>query len=219
MSLPLAGHHVASERFIAQAAVSKPICKRLWQQIVKAKLRFQGQLLTELHGDDFGLADLARTVRSGDPTNIEAQAARIYWTALFNDMNFLRRRDLPDQNRLLNYGYAVLRALVARAVCATGLHPCLGIPHHNRYNAFCLADDLMEPFRPIVDRAVVQIVADHGTDVPLNPEVKSHLIGAMMQRYMLDRESRTLFDVLTRLTASLASAFTGQTRSLALPDL
>ena len=159
MMAPLRGHHLQSERMARQAAAPLPTRKRVWQQIVRAKIRAQGRLLLALRGDDRGLPGLAETVKSGDPSNVEAQAARRYWPILFDDKTFRRDRDETDQNRYLNYGYAVLRALVCRAVCGAGLHPALGLHHHNRYNAFPLADDLMEPFRPVVDGAVVRVVA------------------------------------------------------------
>ena len=136
-----------------------PVCKRLWRQIVRAKIKAQAALLVELRGTDFGLGALVLRVRSGDPSNVEARAARRYWPHVFADLDFRRHRENEDQNILLNYGYAVLRAIIARAICAAGLHPSLGIHHHNRYNAFCLADDLMEPFRPAVDHAVAEYMA------------------------------------------------------------
>ncbi|HJT36296.1 MAG TPA: type II CRISPR-associated endonuclease Cas1, partial [Pirellulales bacterium] len=157
MLLPLRGHHLQARRFQAQAAVAAPVKKRLWQQIVRAKIETQAQALETLHGDSAGLRPLVPLVRSGDPENIEARAARIYWPLLFADESFRRQWEAGDQNRLLNYGYAVLRAIVARALCAAGLHPTLGLHHHNQYSAFCLADDLMEPFRPVVDIVVARL--------------------------------------------------------------
>lgn len=217
--LTLNGNSVQAERFARQAAVSKPACKRLWRRIVQAKILAQGRLLTELSGRDRGLSALARTVRSGDPDNVEAQASRRYWPALFKDTSFRRNRLAEDQNRFLNYGYAVLRAVVARAVCAAGLHPSLGLHHHNRYDAFCLADDLMEPFRPLVDRAAVRLVETRGPAAPLDKETKAGLIGALTRRFDLDGESRTLFDVLGRLAASLAAVFAGSRSEIVLPEL
>ena len=148
MLLPLVGHHLQARRFVAQAAASVPTKKRLWRQIVRAKIELQAHTLETLHGDSAGVRPLMRLVRSGDPENVEARAARAYWPLLFADDDFRRDHERGDQNRLLNYGYTVLRAIVARAICAAGLHPALGLHHHNQYSAFCLADDLMEPFRP-----------------------------------------------------------------------
>ena len=161
MLLPLSTHSTQTERFARQAAVSLPTRKRAWQQIVQAKLRAQARLLEETTGGDAGLRLMAGKVRSGDPDNLEAQAARIYWQALFGKgaLGEPFRRDPEGEgiNVHLNYGYAVLRAIVARALCAAGLHPSLGVHHHNRYDTFCLADDLMEPFRPLVDRVVARL--------------------------------------------------------------
>ncbi len=162
MMIPLTAHCTQSERFSLQARISKPMCKRIWQSIIKAKIKSQGQLLKNNINDDGGLINLSKQVRSGDPDNFESQAARIYWTLIFEDPNFRRKREGESPNHLLNYGYAILRAIFARAICATGLHPSLGIHHHNRYNAFCLADDLMEPFRPIVDQSVLDIIGRWG---------------------------------------------------------
>ncbi|RKY25026.1 MAG: type II CRISPR-associated endonuclease Cas1, partial [Planctomycetota bacterium] len=149
MLLPLRSHSLQAERFARQASASQPTRKRLWRQIVRAKIRAQSNLLKKLYGNDRGLSALISRVKSGDPQNLEAQASRRYWPALFADKSFRRDPDREDQNRFLNYGYAIIRAIVARAICAAGLHPSLGLHHHNRYNAFCLADDLLEPLRPI----------------------------------------------------------------------
>lgn len=147
---PLEGHHLQGPRMRAQLGASRPLAKQLWAQIVKAKIRMQGEVLAR-NGKEGGAFDLlARKVRSGDPDNVEAQAARRYWKLLFGP-DFTRDQDGGDRNGLLNYGYTVLRAVVARAICAAGLHPTIGIFHANRANAFALADDLMEPYRPLVD--------------------------------------------------------------------
>jgi CRISPR-associated protein Cas1 len=219
MLLPLVGYSTQAERFSAQANASSPVCKNLWKQIVQAKIKAQGNLLKELYGNDRGLTNLSKRIRSGDTDNIEGQASRRYWPTLFGDGDFRRDRAKEDQNRLLNYGYTVLRAITARAVCGSGLHPSLGIHHHNRYDAFCLADDLMEPFRPIVDKAVVKIVDEKGEDVPLEKDTKAVLIGALIERFNLDGEQRTLFDIISRTSASLAQVFEGKAKGLVLPDL
>lgn len=219
MMLPLAGHHLQSERFARQAQASKPTQKRLWQELVQAKVALQGRILKDFRGHDHGLLNLASRVRSGDPDNIEGQASRRYWPALFDDPSFHRNPDAEDQNRLLNYGYAVLRAMVARAVCGSGLHPSLGIQHHNRYDAFPLADDLMEPFRPLVDRAVLLYIDEHGKDAPLDRDAKRALITALMNRFEVEGELRTLFDILARMAASLAQVYAGERKDLILPEL
>ena len=186
MMLPLAAHHAQAERFAAQARAPLPVRKRLWRQIVRAKINAQAALLVELRGTDFGIEAMAGRVHSGDPSNVEARAARRYWPRVFADLDFRRHRENEDQNVLLNYGYAVLRAIVARAICAAGLHPSLGIHHHNRYDAFCLADDLMEPFRPAVDRAVAEYMGTHDEPYKLEAAAKQQIIGELTGRYDLD---------------------------------
>lgn len=219
MMLPLQGHSVQTERFAAQAAATVPTKKKFWKQIVKCKIRAQGELLQEFHETDHGLYNLAKTVRSGDTTNREAVAARRYWTALFDDPNFRRRFDAPDQNRLLNYGYAVLRAVMGRAICAAGLHPSLGLHHHNRYNAFCLVDDLIEPYRPLIDRQVVEHVGCFGSDAPLDRAGKQVLLEAILKRYDADGEVRTLFDICARTAVSLAQIYLKESDRLAYPKI
>lgn len=217
LMLPIRGNTVQTERFAAQAAASVPTKKRLWKQIVQTKIRMQADLLESLYGADHGLGEIARTVRSGDPDNREAFAARRYWNALFGDSGFRRRFDAPDQNRHLNYGYAVLRAITGRAVCAAGLHPSLGLHHHNRYNAFCLADDLMEPYRTVVDAAVVESVNSHGADAPLDRAGKARLLEPILGRHRVDGEARTLFDIVARTAVSLAKLYMNESDRLEYP--
>lgn len=217
MMLPIEGHSVQTERFAAQASATLPTKKRLWKDIVRRKIQQQAELLETIHGGDHGLHHLAKSVRSGDTSNREATAARRYWTALFDDPTFRRRFDAHDQNRLLNYGYAVLRAVVGRAVCAAGLHPSLGVHHHNRYNAFCLADDLMEPYRPLIDEAVVEFVNSYGADAPLDRVGKQMLLEAILQRYRADDEVRTLFDLCSRTAVSLAKVFLNESDRIWYP--
>ena len=217
MMLPTLGHCTQTERFIAQASAALPVKKRLWQQIVRCKVAAQGELLRDLRGDDHGLTGLARSVRSGDPKNIEAQAARRYWPGLFGQ-DFRRRYDADDANRLLNYGYAVLRAVVGRAICASGLHPSLGLHHHNRYNAFCLADDLMEPYRPLVDAAVVEHIGQWGADAPLDKTAKRAILEALAARFRIHNEARTLFDMASMTASSLAKVFLKQGERLVYPE-
>ncbi len=219
MLLPIEAHYVQAERFVRQAQASVPTQKRLWKQIVRAKLRAQARVLNELYSMDAGIPALISRVRSGDPANVEAQASRRYWPKLFNNPNFRRRREGEDLNRHLNYGYAVLRAMVARAVCAVGLHPSLGLHHHNRYNAFCLADDLMEPFRPLVDGAVARMAREEGGLVPLDRETKQELIEALTGRHTIEGESRTLFDILGRTASSLAAVYLEGEREISLPEI
>ena len=151
MMLPLEGHHLQTERLRQQFAASEPVQKKVWRQLITEKVKSQGRALLRAHGDDRGLLAMARRVKAGDPDNVEAQAARKYFPAMFGE-DFQRNRDWPGVNALLNYGYTVLRAIVARALAGAGLHPSIGVHHHNRYDAYALAADVMEPFRVIVDR-------------------------------------------------------------------
>jgi len=219
MMLPIQGHYLQTERFVAQTALSLPTKKRLWQGIVRAKVRAQGDVLRLLHGEDFGVSAMAARVRSGDPDNVEARAAQRYWPKLFGDSAFRRRREAEDQNRSLNYGYAVLRAVVARAVVAAGLHPSLGLQHSNRYDAFVLADDLMEPFRPLVDHGVAESIREWGLSRNFDRVAKSEVLDSLLVRFQAGGERRTLFDWLSRTSSSLAQVCTGESRELFLPAL
>jgi len=217
--LPLVGHSTQQERFEAQAAAPLPLKKRLWGQIVRAKVARQGAVLRAACGDDAGLGAMALRVRSGDTGNLEALAAQRYWPRLFGDPAFRRRRDGDGPNGLLNYGYAVLRAAVARAICASGLHPSLGLHHCNRYDAFCLADDLMEPFRPVVDAAILPIVRARGMNAPVDREFKIEILSLLSGRFDANGERRTLFDWLSSSSSSLAHIYSGSRESLELPEL
>jgi CRISPR-associated protein Cas1 len=219
MILPLESHHLQSERFARQAAASLPTRKRLWQQLISAKVKNQGHVLQQIRGDDHGLLALARMVKSGDRENVESRAARIYWRALFEDPGFRRDPDGEGFNGHLNYGYAVLRAIVARAICAAGLHPALGLHHHNRYDTFTLASDLMEPLRPLVDRAIVRYAGSAAPDAPFDRTAKTHLLTALTGRLTIGDEERTLFDVATTMASSLAQVHGGQRKELLLPEI
>jgi len=219
MTLPLQSHYIQTQRFLLQANVSLPTRKQLWKQIVQAKVKNQGKLLYKLYGNDQGLLKMAHRVRSGDQDNIEAQASRRYWTTLFNDPSFKRNPQKQDQNRFLNYGYAVLRAIVSRAICSAGLHPSLGLHHHNQYNPFCLADDLMEPFRPFIDRAVVELLKKYPEDHPLDPELKKQILSAITEKININQEKRTIFDSATKTANSLVKVYEGKEKKLILPEL
>ena len=225
MLLPLDNHVTQAERFRAQAAAPKPLVKRLWQTIVRAKLNAQADLLEVLGLDPALLRNLVNEVRSGDPANIEAQGARRYWSSLVRaemlPPTFRRERYGPWPNALFNYGYAVLRAAAARAVSSAGLHPSIGLHHHNRYNAFCLADDLMEPYRPLVDRAVLRIADQEEPEEGISMEMRRELLNVSLDNYVAEGESRGLFDILERGGARLASALLGdiKPREFRLPEV
>lgn len=220
MVLPLEAHQEQRARFLAQTTLSAPRKKRLWQSVVRAKIAAQAQILEEFRGIDYGLRAMAKRVGSGDPSNVEAQAARRYWLMLFSEEGFRRRDEEDARNHCLDYGYAVLRAAVARAVCASGLHPSLSVHHRSPYNTFPLADDLMEPFRPAIDRTVALEIASRSSAEPLalDPRAKRALIGALTARYRADGESRTLPDLITRTCQSFAAAVLSADVEFAVPD-
>ena len=211
---PVDGHHAQSGRMSDQANASTPLKKRLWQQIVQAKILAQGATLTAVGAEAGGFRLLARKVRSGDPDNVEAEAARRYWPLLLGT-TFRRDQDGDGLNGLLNYGYAVLRAATARAVMAAGLHPSLGLMHSNRGNALVLVDDLMEPFRPVVDREVHRLKSDGIVDVTADAKV------ALARTMIIDLPTAEglspLIVCLERLASSLAKAYAGETDRLILP--
>lgn len=211
---PVEGHHVQALRMRRQLEASLPLCKRLWQSVVKAKIGRQANTLERLGLSAGGFDALARRVRSGDPDNVEAQAARRYWPLLFGK-EFRRERFGPMPNPFLNYGYTVLRAATARAVVAAGLHPSLGIHHHNRGNAMCLVDDLMEPFRPLVDYAAVRLVWD-GVD-EMTTEAKQSLAAVLGMDLVTERGTTPLQTCLERAAQSLAQSFEAGKPALVFP--
>lgn len=212
---PLEGNHIQGARLNAQVDASRPLAKRLWRDIVVAKIRMQRAVISSIGGETGPYDLLARKVRSGDPDNVEAQAARRYWQALMGS-DFRRDRNTEGANALLNYGYTVLRACVARAICASGLHPTIGLKHSNRANAFALADDLMEPYRPIVDRAVHNLVKDGVEEV--DSDAKRELVALTSLDIPADHGMSPLHVHTTRLAQQLAVNFTGEREALPLPQ-
>jgi len=217
MLLPLKNHYAQVERFRAQASATLPKKKRLWKEIVSNKIIMQGRTLVRLYGEDSGVAPLARRVRSGDPDNIEAVAAQRYWQRIFADPKFRRSADEDPRNAMLNYGYALLRAVICRALCAAGLHPSLGLNHRNRYNAFVLADDLMEPLRPLVDERVVRLCQRLDVhELGINRQTKHDLLEMLIERYLTGGEKRTMFDLAGRWAQGLAAVYLGQKEVIGL---
>lgn len=204
-SLPIDGHHDQGGRLRAQWSAPRPLMKRLWRDIVAAKIRAQAALLLsrgERGGE--GIRAMAQRVKSGDPENLEAQAARRYWPLLFGD-DFRRDRTAYGANAMLNYGYTVLRAATARAVVGAGLHPTIGIAHIGRGNAFALVDDLVEPFRPVVDHVVMGLLQDGEQEV--SRTVKERLAGVVAIDMQFPDSISPLHVALNRLTLSMAKAF------------
>lgn len=219
--LPLDGHTLQSAYFRNQIEASEPLKKNLWQQTIKAKITNQAHLLQQTaNTTPDPLRRWAADVLSGDTTNLEARAAAYYWQHLFRHLpNFFRGRQESPPNHLLNYGYAILRALTARSLVCSGLLPTLGIHHRNQYNAYCLADDIMEPYRPFVDALILRIT-QHGSqpDVPLSPTTKKTLLQLPTLDVVLDGNTSPLMLAMQRTTASLAQCFDKSKRTILYPS-
>lgn len=221
LMLPLCGHSTQTEHFRDQIEATQPLKKQLWQQTIKAKIKNQAILLESTRNiDSSSMHKWADDVKSGDPDNYEAQAAAYFWMNIFPDIpDFRRHREGIPPNNLLNYGYAILRAVIARAIVSAGMLPSLGIFHRNKYNAYCLADDIMEPYRPVVDKIVVDIV-DSGTDISeLNLKLKQILLSIPAQDVMMNGKRRPLLVAASQTTASLYKCFSGELRKIVYPDI
>jgi len=214
--LPSDGHTLQTKFLAAQASVSLPTQKRLWQEIIKRKICGQADVLANAGMNDVVLRSMVPRVRSGDPDNIEAQAARTYWPLLFGP-SFRRNVGTPGVNALLNYGYAIVRAACARAICGAGLHPSLGIHHHNQYDTFCLADDLVEPLRPIIDAEVLGIVKKDGIDLQINRANRERLLTVLTRPVNVGAQRLPLLSSLHLYAASIRAEIVGERGALAIP--
>jgi len=214
--MPIADHSQVVWRVNEQIAVGKPLRKQLWKQLVQAKVRAQAAVLPPDSAARRKLLALARQVRSGDPENVEARAARVYWGCWLPDRPFRRDPDGDDLNPLLNYGYAVVRAAVARAIVAAGLLPSLGLKHCHRANAFCLADDLMEPLRPLVDDRVRRLSLEGVERV--DQQSKASLLELLSEEVAFLGERGPLMVNLHRFVASLVRCYRGEDERLAIPQ-
>lgn len=217
MMLPLDAHHIQTEIHLAQVEASEPTKKRAWQSLVRAKIAQQAAVLARFTGSDAGLGAMARRVRSGDPDNLEAQAAQRYWPRLFGG-TFRRDRYGGGANNLLNYGYAVVRAATARAVVAAGLIPSLGVFHHHRGNPFCLADDLLEPYRPFVDWRVKRLVCEGAGGNLDDRAARAALLSLFNETVLVGGRRAPLLLSLHASAASLCRSLTGGEKTLALPE-
>lgn len=219
MMLPLDGNTTQSERFRHQIDASLPLKKQLWQQTIQAKIANQSMVLQRHRDLKCGNMDAwAKQVKSGDADNLEGRAAAYYWQNLFGDIaGFHRDREGVPPNNMLNYGYAILRAIVARSLVGSGLLPTLGIHHHNRYNAYCLADDIMEPYRPYVDELVAEIV-DNGENISeISSDIKSKLLNIPVLDVIINGRRSPLMIAVGMTTASLYKCFSGEIRKIAYP--
>ncbi len=221
LMLPLCGNTTQNERFRCQLDASLPLKKQLWQQTVQYKIRNQAAVLQATHGSVArNMLAWAADVKSGDSDNLEARAAVFYWRNLFADIpNFTREREGVAPNNLLNYGYAILRAVVARGLVASGLLPTLGIHHHNRYNAYCLADDIMEPYRPYVDALVVKLRQRGAARDELSIELKRELLQIPTLDVTIGGKRSPLMVAVGQTTASLYRCFNGEQRKIAYPEM
>lgn len=216
MLLPLDANHIQNEIFRAQADASEPLKKNLWKQVIEAKIANQSRLLDKLGKNSAKLNALTKAVKSGDSDNREGFAARLYWTEMFSS-SFIRDRFGMPPNPFLNYGYIVLRSAVARSLAGSGLLATFGIHHHNRYNAFCLADDMMEPYRPYVDELVYRMYEKWPDQLEIETEHKAELLQLMTTDVRIGENRRPLMVALSQTTASLARCFSGEERKLVLP--
>lgn len=214
MLLPVDGNFQQAKRFDAQLAATQPTIKRLWADIVKSKLQQQAAALDAANAPSIPLSALVRKVRSGDPDNIEAQGARRYWSLLFGG-DFRRDQQVGGLNAMLNYGYTVLRATTARAVVAAGLHPTMGLHHSNQGNAMRLVDDLMEPFRPMIDLKVWQLHKQGESNI--TPETKRALVRAMYDDMQTSTGATPVIVCTQKLATSIAQIFIGEKDKLDLP--
>lgn len=219
--LSLVGNTTQSERFRDQLNASQPLRKQLWQQTMQYKISNQAAVLAKCSDAETKCMHVwANNVRSGDPDNLEARAAVYYWKSLFGHIpGFIRDREGVAPNNLLNYGYAILRAVVARSLVASGLLPTFGIHHHNRYNAYCLADDIMEPYRPYVDRLIYYITEQYGVDVELSKDIKAELLSIPTLDVVIGGKRSPLMVAASQTTASLYKCFSGELRKIAYPEI
>ena len=218
--MTLCGNTLQNERFRAQLDASEPQKKQLWQQTISQKIKNQHALLTQLNINAGYLEPLYKNVKSGDTDNCEATAAVFFWQKIFGHINgFIRFREGPPPNNYLNYGYAILRATMARSIVGAGLLPTLGIHHANKYNAYCLADDLMEPYRPYVDSVVYDIVKENGINTDIPTEIKKEFLKIPAMDVTIDGEKSPLMIATQRTAVSLVKCFKGEQRKLVYPEL
>lgn len=220
LMMPLSGNTLQSERFRDQIDASLPLKKQLWQQTVRQKIANQEHVLRiNTTANSNCMKVWVGEVRSGDPDNLEARAAAYYWKNIFPQYpDFVRGREGEPPNNLLNYGYAILRAVIARALVGSGLLPTLGIHHHNKYNAYCLADDIMEPYRPYVDELVIQIMAEEDDYSELTKDIKAKLLQIPVLDVIIDGKRSPLMIAAGQTTASLYKCFSGEMRQICYPS-
>lgn len=216
--LPLDGHNLQSERYREQINASEPLKKQMWQQTISAKIAGQACVLSEQGVENGNMLVWTKQVRSGDADNLEGRAAAYYWRNVFHNPDFNRDPEGLPPNNLLNYGYAIVRAMMARALVAVGLLPTLGIHHHNRYNAYCLADDIMEPYRPCVDKAIIEMMRKIADISELTPAIKRELLSIPFQDVIMDGRRTPLMNAIQLTAQSIQKCFSGEMRKIIYPD-
>lgn len=214
---PIEGHHLQARRFEAQIEASLPMRKRLWAGVVKAKILAQNQVLAAFGRESLALSRLANRVKSGDSENNEAQAARIYWKLLFGE-GFIRDQNATGINACLNYGYAIVRSAIARAVIAAGLHPSIGLHHKNDADTMRLVDDLMEPFRPLVDYVVKQSVANNRESIEVDASFKKAVVEILFFDVITAQGRTSVLTSMNDLTSSLSQVLLKEQKDLKLPQ-
>ena len=218
MMLPIYGHSEHSDRVKDQLEASEPLKKQLWKQTVECKIENQKQVLKNLGKYYEPRVEYQKNVKSGDITNMEGIAAQHYWKYLIS-LDFLRQRFGDSPNQFFNFGYSVLRSIVARAIVETGLLPVLGIFHKNKYNPYCLADDMMEPYRPFVDELVIYWLKVHPEAEELDKESKAHLLNLASLDVLIDGKRRPLMVAVKTTASSLYKCYTGEKRLISYPEL
>lgn len=220
MLLPMFSHHAFTAKMYQQLECSLPLKKNMWQQTIVSKISNQAALLKELKIEDGKMQYYIRNVKSGDTENCEGRAAAYYWDKIFGEQStFTRAREGDSPNNLLNYGYAILMAIVARGIVASGLLPALGIHHRNKYNPWCLASDIMEPYRPYVDRLVLQIIQEEVNTDYLVPSIKKKLLQIPVIDVKIEGKTSPMMIGIQRTTASLSGCIEGSCRKLLYPEL
>lgn len=219
MILSIDGNHIQSARFKTQISASEKFKKSLWQQVIKKKIINQSVLLKNKGIDIDNMYYWMRNVRSGDPDNYEARAAIYYWKNIFHEKHkFKRDRFGFYPNNLLNYGYSILRATVARNIVSCGLLPTLGIQHRNKYNAFCLADDIMEPYRPFVDHIVTEIIEHDNNSMELSIDNKKQLLEISSYKVVMESQTSSVMNSIHQTCSSLVQCYAGEKKRIVFPD-
>ena len=218
LMLPLDGNTLQSERFRAQIDASEPLKKQMWQQTIVAKILGQAHVLGTQLIEHNNMLKWAKDVRSGDTENMEARAAAFYWRNMFEKDAFIRDPQGLPPNNLLNYGYSIVRAMMARALVGAGLLPTLGIHHHSRYDAYCLADDIMEPYRPFVDMKVLEMWKNGGITSDISSDQKRELLGITTMDVSISGHRSPMMLAIQTTAQSVQKCYSGEARKIIYPD-